>query len=188
MGNKGNPANAKCGIPSKREDFNEYYAFVVQAAGLVDRRYPVKGMDVFLPYGLQALRKIWGLVRAELDARDHDEVSMPTLVPADLLDKESRLVNRLRFARERDTSLASDSDKDFASEVFWVRQGGKSDLDLPLFLRPTSETALCAMLPLWIRSHADLPRRIFQINRAFRYETNQPCRSLIRAREFAADL
>ena len=121
MGNKGNPANAKCGIPSKRDDFNEYYAFVVQAAGLVDRRYPVKGMDVFLPYGLQALRKIWGLVRAELDARDHDEVSMPTLVPADILDKESRLVNRLRFARERDTSLASDSDKDFASEVFWVR-------------------------------------------------------------------
>ena len=40
----GNPAKAKRGIPSKVEDFNAWYPFIVEAADLVDKRYPIKGM------------------------------------------------------------------------------------------------------------------------------------------------
>ena len=40
---------AKRGIPSKRENFNEWYPFIVEAAELVDKRYPIKGKDVWRP-------------------------------------------------------------------------------------------------------------------------------------------
>ena len=42
---------AKRGIPSKVDDFNAWYPFIVEAAELVDKRYPIKGMDVWRPYG-----------------------------------------------------------------------------------------------------------------------------------------
>ena len=45
----GKPAKAKRGIPSKVEDFNAWYPFIVEAAELVDKRYPIKGMDVWRP-------------------------------------------------------------------------------------------------------------------------------------------
>ena len=51
-----------------------------------------------------------------------------------------------------------------------------------MFLRPTSETAMYTMFPLWIRSHADLPLKIYQTVNTFRYETKQT-RSFIRVRE-----
>ena len=47
--NMGKPAKAKRGIPSKVEDFNAWYPFIVEAAELVDKRYPIKGMDVWRP-------------------------------------------------------------------------------------------------------------------------------------------
>ena len=37
MGNR----KAKRGIPSKSENFNEWYPFIVEAAELVDKRYPI---------------------------------------------------------------------------------------------------------------------------------------------------
>ena len=51
-----------------------------------------------------------------------------------------------------------------------------------MFLRPTSETAMYTMFPLWIRSHKDLPMKIYQMVNTFRYETKQT-RSFIRVRE-----
>ena len=49
------PAKAKRGIPSKVENFNEWYPFIVEASDLVDKRYPIKGMDVWRPYGLSLI-------------------------------------------------------------------------------------------------------------------------------------
>ena len=51
-----------------------------------------------------------------------------------------------------------------------------------MFLRPTSETAMYTMFPLWIRSHKDLPMKLYQMVNTFRYETKQT-RSFIRVRE-----
>ena len=51
-----------------------------------------------------------------------------------------------------------------------------------MFLRPTSETAMYTIFPLWIRSHTDLPLKTYQIVNTFRYETKQT-RSFIRVRE-----
>ena len=51
-----------------------------------------------------------------------------------------------------------------------------------MFLRPTSETAMYTLFALWVRSHADLPLKMYQIVNTFRYETKQT-RSFIRVRE-----
>ena len=55
-------------------------------------------------------------------------------------------------------------------------------MEIPMFLRPTSETPMYTMFSLWVRSHADLPLKTFQIVNTFRYETKQT-RSFIRVRE-----
>ncbi|HPT19749.1 MAG TPA: proline--tRNA ligase, partial [Methanothrix sp.] len=75
--------------------------------------------------------------------------------------------------------------KGFEDEVYWVTCGGTAPLDVKLALRPTSETAIYPMFKLWIRSHADLPLRIYQIVNTFRYETKHT-RPLIRLREITS--
>ena len=49
-----NHDKAKRGIPPK-SDFNAWYPAIVEIADLVDKRYPIKGMDVWRPYGWKAM-------------------------------------------------------------------------------------------------------------------------------------
>ena len=179
------PAAAKRGIPSKT-DFKEWYPFIVEAAELVDKRYPIKGMDVWRPYGWKTMRLIDDLTHKEMDRTEHEEVNFPLLIPEDLLDKENRLVSLLKTAREKGVDPSELRMEDelggFAKEVYWIRHAGETELEKPMFLRPTSETAMYTMFPLWIRSHADLPLKTYQIVNTFRYETKQT-RSFIRVRE-----
>ncbi|NJE11496.1 aminoacyl--tRNA ligase-related protein, partial [Thermococcus sp. MAR1] len=72
----------------------------------------------------------------------------------------------------------------FEGEVFWVTHAGHDPLDIKLILRPTSETAMYSMFALWIRSHADLPFKVYQIVNTYRYETKHT-RPLIRVREIS---
>ena len=176
---------AKRGIPPK-SDFNAWYPAIVEIAELVDKRYPIKGMDVWRPYGWKAMRSIDALTHSEMERTGHDEVRFPLLIPEDLLEKENRLVSLLKRAREEgvDPSELREQEEEagFKKEVYWVRQAGETDLDVPMFLRPTSETAMYTLFPLWIRSHVDLPLKTYQIVNTFRYETKQT-RSFIRVRE-----
>ena len=176
---------AKRGIPPK-SDFNAWYPAIVEIAELVDKRYPIKGMDVWRPYGWKAMRCIDALTHSEMERTGHDEVRFPLLIPEDLLEKENRLVSLLKRAREEgvDPSELREQEEEagFKKEVYWVRQAGETDLDVPMFLRPTSETAMYTLFPLWIRSHVDLPLKTYQIVNTFRYETKQT-RSFIRVRE-----
>jgi prolyl-tRNA synthetase len=176
---------AKRGIPPK-SDFNAWYPAIVEIAELVDKRYPIKGMDVWRPYGWKAMRCIDNLTHSEMERTDHQEVRFPLLIPEDLLEKENRLVSLLKRAREEGVDPSQlrveEEDAGFKKEVYWVKHAGETDLDVPMFLRPTSETAMYTMFPLWIRSHADLPLKTYQIVNTFRYETKQT-RSFIRVRE-----
>ena len=177
---------AKRGIPSKSEDFNAWYPFIVEAAELVDKRYPIKGMDVWRPYGWKAMKLIDRLTHLEMERTEHEEVNFPLLIPENLLEKENALVARLKRAREEgvDPDELRDDDEEggFKKEVYWVKHAGENELDIPMFLRPTSETAMYTMFPLWIRSHKDLPLKVYQMVNTFRYETKQT-RSFIRVRE-----
>ena len=149
-------------LPPK-EKFSEWYHEVIQQAEIMDIRYPVKGLYVWLPFGFKLRQLVYTKLRELLD-RDHQEVYFPTLIPEDMLGKESQHI------------------KGFEDEVYWVTHGGLEPLDVKLALRPTSETAIYPMFKLWIRSHADLPIKIYQIVNVFRYETKHT-RPLIRLRE-----
>ncbi len=181
----GNQGKAKRGIPPK-SDFNLWYPAIVEISELVDKRYPIKGMDVWMPYGWKAMSLIDAITRSEMGRTDHQEYNFPLLVPEDLLEKENKLVSKLKAARDMGvdpSELRIDEDvAGFKKEVYWVKHGGENELEIPMFLRPTSETPMYTMFSLWIRSHADLPLKTFQIVNTFRYETKQT-RSFIRVRE-----
>ncbi len=148
----------------KEENFSEWYNEIVEAAGLCDKRYPIKGMNVWTPYGWKVMTMIDSYTRRELDATGHGEVNFPLLIPETEFKKEKEHI------------------KGFDAEVYWVTRAGENELDVPLVVRPTSETAMYPMFSLWIRSHQDLPLKIYQIVNTFRYETKQT-RAFIRVRE-----
>ena len=179
------PKAAKRGIPPKT-DFNSWYPFIVEAAELVDKRYPIKGMDVWMPYGWKAMRLIDGITHSEMERTGHGEVRFPLMIPHNLLDKENALVSKLKAARDAGVEPSKmrmeEVSEGFSKEVYWVKNAGENELEVPMFLRPTSETAMYTLFSLWIRSHADLPLKIYQIVNTFRYETKQT-RSFIRVRE-----
>ncbi len=152
-------------LPPK-QNFSEWFHEIIQQAEIMDIRYPVKGLYVWCPFGFKIRQLVYSKLRELLD-RDHDEVYFPALIPETELGKEGEHI------------------KGFEDEVFWVTHGGLEPLDVKLALRPTSETAMYPIFKLWIRSHADLPLKVYQIVNTFRYETKHT-RPLIRLREITS--
>ncbi|MCK9565412.1 MAG: proline--tRNA ligase [Methanothrix sp.] len=152
-------------LPDK-DNFSEWYHELLMTAEVVDNRYPVKGMCVWFPFGFALKKNVYAVIRELLDP-DHQETQFPLLIPENEFMKEAQHI------------------KGFEEEVYWVTSGGTSPLEVKLALRPTSETAIYPMFKLWIRSHADLPLRIYQIVNTFRYETKHT-RPLIRLREITS--
>jgi len=148
----------------KTQDFNEWYNEIVELADLCDKRYPIKGMNVWRPYGWKLMTHVDHMIREEMDKTDHKEVCFPLLIPESLFKKEEEHI------------------EGFGSEVYWVTHAGTNELEERWLLRPTSETAMYPIFSLWIRSHADLPLKTYQIVNTFRYETKQT-RAFIRVRE-----
>jgi len=152
-------------LPGK-ENFSEWYHELLKSGEIIDVRYPVKGMCVWYPFGFALRRNVYDLMRELLDP-DHQETQFPLLIPETEFMKEAEHI------------------KGFEDEVYWVTHGGTSPLDIKLALRPTSETAIYPIFKLWVRSHADLPLKIYQIVNTFRYETKHT-RPLIRLREITS--
>ncbi len=147
-----------------KENFDEWYNEIVEEAELCDKRYPIKGMNVWKSYGWKIMQNIDKLIRMEMEKTGHEEVYFPLLIPEGFFKKEEEHI------------------KGFSSEVYWVTHAGDNELEERLLLRPTSETALYSLFSLWIRSHADLPLKTFQIVNTFRYETKMT-KAFIRVRE-----
>ena len=152
-------------LPPK-DQFSAWYNDILWRAEIMDVRYPVKGLYVWYPYGFAVRKHVYQRLRDLLD-RDHEEALFPLLIPEQEFMKEAEHI------------------KGFQDEVYWVTHGGTKPLDVKLALRPTSETAIYPMYALWVRSHADLPLKIYQIVNTFRHETKQT-RPLIRLREITS--
>ncbi|MHA1861813.1 MAG: aminoacyl--tRNA ligase-related protein, partial [Candidatus Ranarchaeia archaeon] len=144
--------------------FMEWFRNILSEAEILDYRYPIKGFGVWMPYGFQIRKAVIETIRKVHDQNGHQEALFPLLVPDYIFQKEALHV------------------KGFEDEVFWVTHGGLTPLDVKLALRPTSETAIYPMYKLWIRSHSDLPLRLYQIVNVFRHET-KATRPMIRVRE-----
>ncbi len=151
-------------LPEKAAHFIDWYLAVVEEARLSDKRYGVKGLNIWTPYGFAARRQLDQVLVREIEATGSLPVEFPTLIPAN------------EFAKEKEHI------KGFDAQVFWVTKGGLSDLEVPLVLRPTSETAIYPIFALWVRSHRDLPLNVYQIVNVFRYET-KTTRPFLRVRE-----
>jgi len=145
-------------------DFTRWFRDVTLMAEVYDYRVLVKGCGVWPSYGFKLRNNVLSILRRLLDESGHEECLFPLLIPKSLLAKEGEHI------------------KSFEKEVFWVTKGGDSDLDEKLALRPTSETIIMPMFKLWIHSHADLPKKVYQVVSVFRYET-KATHPMIRVRE-----
>ena len=151
-------------LPDKNTAFMDWYLEMVDRAEISDKRYPVKGMNVWTPYGFQARRLLDARWIREIEATGSQAVEFPALIP------------ETEFSKEREHI------KGFDHEVFWVTKGGGSPLEIPLVLRPTSESAIYPIFALWVRSHRDLPLNVYQIVNTFRSDT-KTTRPFLRVRE-----
>ena len=111
------------------------------------------------------MEKIYDFFEEELQAKGHEPVWFPSLIPEKNFKREAEHV------------------EGFTPEVFWVTQAADKKLQEKLALRPTSETAFYQLYSLWIRSWRDLPLKLYQRAQVWRYET-KATRPFIRSREF----
>ncbi|KAK3182706.1 hypothetical protein Dsin_029992 [Dipteronia sinensis] len=71
----------------------------------------------------------------------------------------------------------------FEPEVAWMTKAGKSDLEVEIAIRPTSETVIYPYFSKWIRNRHDLPKEVNQWCNVVRWEFSNPM-PFIRSREF----
>jgi len=152
-------------FPDKYKDFGKWYNEIVERAKLVDLRYGVKGFVVYRPTAMHIIERIYEVYERELQATGHEPCLFPVVVPKSAFEKEAAHI------------------KGFGSEVFWVTKAGERELEEPILLRPTSETAMYPLYSLWIRSYKDLPLKLYQSCAVYRYET-KATKALLRGREF----
>jgi prolyl-tRNA synthetase len=138
-------------LPSRAEDFSEWYNQLVLRAELADYA-PVRGCMIVRPYGWA----LWENITAQLDRRfkatGHVNAAFPLLIPQSFISKEQSHV------------------AGFSPELAVVTHGGGEKLEEPLVIRPTSETIIGHAYAKWIQSYRDLPVLINQWNSVVRWE------------------
>ncbi|MEN3334188.1 MAG: prolyl-tRNA synthetase [Blastocatellia bacterium] len=138
-------------LPSRSEDFSEWYNQLVLKAELADYA-PVRGCMIVRPYGWA----IWENIQQALDRRfkatGHVHAAFPLLIPQSFIEREKAHV------------------EGFAPELAVVTIGGGKKLEEPLVIRPTSETIIGHAYARWIQSYRDLPVLINQWNSVVRWE------------------
>jgi prolyl-tRNA synthetase len=148
----------------KNQDFSEWYVQVIQKAELADYA-PVKGCMIIRPDAYAVWEKIQETLNQRIKATGHRNVYFPLFIPESLLKREAA-----HFAG-------------FTPEVAWISQGGETELEERVAIRPTSETIMYATFSKWIRSWRDLPIKINQWCNIVRWETKST-RLFLRTREF----
>ncbi|XP_042409613.1 proline--tRNA ligase, cytoplasmic-like isoform X2 [Zingiber officinale] len=88
------------------------------------------------------------------------------------------------FVTENVLQKEKDHIEGFAPEVAWVTLSlDNSELEVPIAIRPTSETTMYPYFSKWIRGHRDLPLKLNQWCNVVRWEFSHPT-PFIRSREF----
>lgn len=148
----------------KHEDFGQWYADVVVKGELIDY-YQVSGCYILRPWSYAIWETIKSFLDTEIKAMGVDNAYFPLFVHEKSLSKEKEHV------------------AGFAPEVAWVTKAGSSDLEVPVAIRPTSETVMYPSFAKWIRGHRDLPLKLNQWCNVVRWEFKDPT-PFIRSREF----
>jgi prolyl-tRNA synthetase len=150
-------------IPSKAEQFSDWYTAVCLKAELADYS-PVRGCMVIRPYGYALWEGIQRWLDERFKATGHVNAYFPLFVPESYLKREAEHV------------------QGFAPQVAWVTHGGDEALAERLAVRPTSEAIILPMYARWIQSYRDLPVLLLQWNSVVRWE--KATRLFLRTAEF----
>jgi prolyl-tRNA synthetase len=142
---------AELKLPSRSEDFSEWYNQLVIRAELADYA-PVRGCMIVRPYGWALWENIQQYLDRAFKATGHLNAAFPLLIPRSFIDKEKSHV------------------AGFSPELAVVTHGGGEELEEPLVVRPTSETIIGHSFAKWIQSYRDLPLLINQWNSVVRWE------------------
>ncbi|KAF4616755.1 hypothetical protein D9613_008462 [Agrocybe pediades] len=148
----------------KEEDFPTWYTDVLLKADMLDY-YSVSGCYILKPWSYSIWEEIQSWFNSEIKDLGVQNSYFPMFVSASVLQREK------------------DHIEGFSAEVAWVTKAGKSDLEEPIAIRPTSETAMYPYYAKWIRSHRDLPLKLNQWNSVVRWEFKNP-QPFLRTREF----
>jgi prolyl-tRNA synthetase len=160
-------------VPSRSEDYPEWYQQVIKAADLAENS-SVRGCMVIKPWGYG----VWERMQRDLDARikktGHVNAYFPLFIPLSFLEKEAAHVEG--FAKE---CAVVTHHRLEAKDGKLVPCG---ELDEPLIVRPTSETIIGESFAKWIQSYRDLPLLINQWANVVRWEMRP--RLFLRTAEF----
>jgi prolyl-tRNA synthetase len=150
-------------LPTRAEDFSEWYNQLVVRAELADYS-PVRGCMIVRPYGWA----LWENIKQALDSRfkatGHVNAAFPMFIPHSFIEKEKSHV------------------EGFSPQLAVVTHGGGKELEEPLVIRPTSETIIGHAYAKWIQSYRDLPVLINLWNSVVRWELRT--RLFLRTLEF----
>ena len=138
-------------LPTRAEDFSEWYNQLVLRAELADYA-PVRGCMIVRPYGWTLWENIQQALDRRFKATGHVNCAFPLFIPKSFIEKEQHHV------------------EGFAPELAVVTIGGGEKLAEPLVVRPTSETIIGHMWAKWIQSYRDLPLLYNQWNSVVRWE------------------
>jgi prolyl-tRNA synthetase len=163
-------------VPTREEDYNEWYQQVVAAADLAENA-PVRGCMIIKPWGYA----LWEGLQKELDQRikatGHKNAYFPLFIPLSYLEKEAAhvegfakecaVVTHHRLVQGKDGALVPDP---------------TAVLEEPLVVRPTSETIIGEAMSRWVQSYRDLPLLLNQWANVVRWELRT--RLFLRTAEF----
>jgi prolyl-tRNA synthetase len=138
-------------LPTRAEDFSEWYNQLVLRADLADYA-PVRGCMIVKPYGWTLWENIQQALDRRFKATGHVNAAFPLLIPKSFLEKEKEHI------------------EGFSPELAVVTIGGGEELEEPLVVRPTSETIIGHAYARWIKSYRDLPVLINTWNSVVRWE------------------
>ncbi|KAF1955691.1 prolyl-tRNA synthetase [Byssothecium circinans] len=149
---------------AKEDDLGEWYQQVITKGQMISY-YDVAGCYILEPSSYAIWENIKSWFDAKIKTLKVRNAYFPVFISQDNLEREKEHV------------------EGFAAEVAWVTMGGKSKLDKPVAVRPTSETAMYPYFARKIQSHRDLPLKLNQWNNVVRWEFKHPM-PFIRSREF----
>ncbi|XP_038972835.1 proline--tRNA ligase, cytoplasmic isoform X2 [Phoenix dactylifera] len=148
----------------KDKDFGEWYSEVCVAGEMIEY-YDISGCYILRPWTMAIWEMLQAFFDPEIKKMNIKNAYFPLFVTENVLQKEK------------------DHIEGFAPEVAWVTKSGQSEMEIPVAIRPTSETVMYPYYSKWIRGHRDLPLKLNQWCNVVRWEFSHPT-PFIRSREF----
>ncbi|MEZ0610639.1 proline--tRNA ligase [Fibrella sp. WM1] len=164
-------------IPSRAEDYSEWYNELIKKAELAENS-AVRGCMVIKPYGFSIWEKMQRALDDMFKETGHSNAYFPLFIPKSYLSKEASHVEG--FAKE--CAVVTHYRLKNAEDGSGVIVDPDAKLEEELIVRPTSETVIWSTYKNWIQSYRDLPLLINQWANVVRWEMRT--RIFLRTAEF----